>query len=661
MRSDRFVLMIVTAVLPVLFWTGSSSYDAVKFLALGMAGMFWLLLLAGRSWRRRPEPLLNRPWLVAGGLILLVVLVSSTQAAARPLVWRAAWLFSLTLLVALVTAVTVTTARDLRRLLAIAVAAVTAACLYGLTQMAGWVPGADPTSGFPAGISTLGNQNFLAGLAAAAVWPSLTLWTGHWRWVGLPATAVLLTTVVAAAAAGPLVAVLLAGAILALGLTLIRAGHRRRVPVAVGAVVVALTIASGWFVQDAMHHRPETAGSNVLHRRLFAGNSGAVRRTDWLVAAAMFTASPATGIGAGNYAVRWPEFRARLERDHPELDLAVHTRLAARAHNEYLQAAAELGLVGLVGLTAVLLLGLRAWSDRWRRVRDTRHAGAFLMLSAGLVTVAVHALVSFPLHLPATAMFVALLTGLLTSPAITPAVVPPRRGPVPRLLAPAVVALALVIGVGAVREFHADGLIARGSSMYAAGRIEEAVGPLTRGVASSWWPGQGALYLGLTRQALGQAAAARAHLLASLRSNPTYEGMLAAAEIHIEDGRHRAADSLVAVVLACRPFDTFRYQARYLQGLSTLRQGKRTEARRMFGALLADDPENFRARLALGYLAVLADNRSEAQNHYRQALYLAERKLQVLGRETTAAAVGQRARLTRQRETARKALASVDP
>lgn len=661
MRFDRFVLMILTAVLPVLFWTGSTSYDASKFLALGLAAFVWLLLVAGRCWRRRPEPLLSGPWLMAGGLALLVILLSQVHAGARPLVWRTAWLFGLLWLVALMTAATVTAIVTLRRLLTVAIAAVTAASLYGLAQMAGWAPGADPTSGFPAGISTLGNQNFLAGLAAATVWPSLALWTGRWKWFGLPATVVLSITVLAAGATGPLVAVLVAGAVLILGLILIRRGYQTRVPLATGAVILALAGASGWFIQDAMRHHPESAGGGALHRRLFQGNSGEVRRTDWLVAAAMFEASPVTGIGAGNYQIRWPDFRARLEQENPGLNLAAHTRLAARAHNEYLQAAAELGLVGLLGVAATLLVGMRAWTGRWRQVTDAAHAGAFLMLTAGLLTIAIHALVSFPLHLPATGLFFALLTGLLGSPVFAPGVALAPGGSVSRLLAPVFLVLALVVGVGSVREFRADHLMARGRDSYAAGRIEQAAGPLTRGVEASWWPGQGPLYLGLTRQALDQSGAARAHLQASLRSRPTYEGMLGLAEIHIEAGSHAVADSLVAIVLGCRPFDTFRFQARYLNGLSELRQGRRGVAREIFESLLEDDPENFRARLALGYLAALDRNIEGAKAHYRQALNLTERKLQVLGGVASAVALGKRARLVRQRETARRALASLDP
>jgi hypothetical protein len=130
-------------------------------------------------------------------------------------------------------------------------------------------------------------------------------------------------------------------------------------------------------------------------------------RTDALHAALRLVAQqPLTGTGAGRADLRW--------KGH---DHGAH--LFVYAHNEYLQVAAELGLVGLL-LLAILLVAIARLL--WR-ARPTRRASAtWAGVVAAAAAFAVHSGFDFVWHLPAIVLTVTLLVGLvLPAPTTAPA------------------------------------------------------------------------------------------------------------------------------------------------------------------------------------------------------------------------------------------------
>lgn len=70
----------------------------------------------------------------------------------------------------------------------------------------------------------------------------------------------------------------------------------------------------------------------------------------WGVGGEMLRAHPVTGVGANNYEVVYPAARARFSSRYPGSTLVEINEgfLIQRAHNEYIQIAAELGAVGIV-------------------------------------------------------------------------------------------------------------------------------------------------------------------------------------------------------------------------------------------------------------------------------------------------------------------------
>ncbi|MHB8724061.1 MAG: O-antigen ligase family protein [Casimicrobiaceae bacterium] len=86
------------------------------------------------------------------------------------------------------------------------------------------------------------------------------------------------------------------------------------------------------------------------------------------------------------------------------------------AHNDYLQAAMELGIPGV---TAMVLL-LVAYGRRLGGLLQTEDVGSFTLLqlaaAVGMLPAMLHSLVDFPLHMPANAMWFATLAGVLFHP-----------------------------------------------------------------------------------------------------------------------------------------------------------------------------------------------------------------------------------------------------
>jgi tetratricopeptide (TPR) repeat protein len=470
--------------------------------------------------------------------------------------------------------------------------------------------------------------------------------------------ALLLGMLAFSSAAAARVAAVAAAVFALTGWLLGRSRWNLRTPVILGAMALTGALTAGALVSDllAPARNPESATSWTA--RVFANNHGAIRRTDWLVAQEQWRQSPLLGRGAGNYGVDWPDVRAALTRSGLVVGLAEQAPVATRAHHEYLQLAAELGWAGVAWLGAVLLAGAIAWARPWRAAADHGDRHALLLLTAGLAAAAVTGLVSFPAHLPASALALALLMGALWSPALGSPASSARARPLPRWTAIAPLVTALALTVGAVRAFEGDLWLARGSRLFVGGSLDQAVAPLRAGLDRLPWPNEARLYLGLALAATEQPDEAARTLEASLRDRPSFEALLALAELHLDGRRFERAAELLAVVEDCRPALTFQQQAGYLRALSALRRERLAEARVQWTTLITNDPEDHRSWLGLGYLEALEGNRDAAAACYRRAIAALEAKIAAPA-PRTAAAGGQNVRWRAHLETARRALASV--
>ncbi len=659
MTIARLILFCLCVVLPVAVWPGSTTYESVKFAAWSVGGA---ALLAAAAWsigRGAALRLPPRPALAAALLLLAAILVSFLGAPSRVLPSRTLALAALWLVTAEAARAVSISRRDLRLLVSAAVIGGTVTSVLALAQMGGLLPGAPTWTGQLSGIGTLGNENYVAGLAAVLLLPSLMVLggsTGWWRaaaWASAPALAAM---VLFAEATGPKLAVAAAGlATFAVWSSLRLAGPRR------AALVLTALIAAGgaggvWLVKSGLQASGDSAGG-AAPRRLLDANHGDERRVDWLAAVQQFSTAPVTGVGAGNFGTFWAPAVAALQNDPDAAGLPAYLRFGRRTHNEYLQALAELGLAGMALLAGALAAYAVAWRRAWLAAPDAGARRDQLLATGGLLTVGVHALVSFPLHLPATALVAAVMAGAAVSPAAGGEHPPAAR--LGRAWSAIPAALALAVLVLTLRGFGGDLQLAQGRALHVAGDADAAATALSRGTQRVIWPGEGLVYLGLSQAAIG-APAAEATLRRSLHHHATFEALLALADLHLETDRHAEADSLARLVIAARaPFEAQQHAA-YIRGTSLMRRGDLRAARDVLNTALALDRQDHRLLLAQGTVYLKAGDPRAAQKHYIWADIAIQEKLKGLETSDDPAAAGQIARLEHDRGVVRKAIEALD-
>lgn len=223
-------------------------------------------------------------------------------------------------------------------------------------------------------------------LAGWAVWRVAATWKEARRWAALALAGAL------AAATFLIYAGLIAswsrgawmGAVAALVALVVAQGRRATAAaLAVGLVAIVVVVLAGGrggAVATALIGRLASPESYVAFTdprtiEITDANFATVQRlAQWQAAWGMFSDHPWLGVGIGNYAVAYPAYAL------PRWYLAL-----GHAHNYYLNAAAE---TGLVGLTAYLLLGAAAFLGVAQWIR--RGAGWPRALAIGILGALMH-------------------------------------------------------------------------------------------------------------------------------------------------------------------------------------------------------------------------------------------------------------------------------
>ncbi|MEO0602119.1 MAG: O-antigen ligase family protein, partial [Myxococcota bacterium] len=159
-----------------------------------------------------------------------------------------------------------------------------------------------------------------------------------------------------------------------------------------GASLAALAVAG--VVAMRRELVPRTVGVAVAVASVLAlviwGTPDFSRAAIWLATLRLWADHPLFGSGAGTFGRAVDAYRTDLDFT------SWH-----HAHNEPLQWVAETGLVG-----ALALVGAVAW---WWQRRSPRGRSRYGWLSLGLLGIALHALVEFPLHIPGILLVAAAL------------------------------------------------------------------------------------------------------------------------------------------------------------------------------------------------------------------------------------------------------------
>jgi tetratricopeptide (TPR) repeat protein/O-antigen ligase len=172
-----------------------------------------------------------------------------------------------------------------------------------------------------------------------------------------------------------------------------RAGYRTVVPLLL-VVVVAVTAAS-WVGADALLERVLKTGKDPL---------GDKRLAIWERSLHTLGEAPVLGTGLGTYGDAFPPHRP------PGIpsDLVVD-----HAHNDYLELAVELGVVGLLVAGWALVALASVVLPRWAARHDPLVRGVVLGGIGGLTAIVVHSALDFGLHMPANALLAVFIGALL--------------------------------------------------------------------------------------------------------------------------------------------------------------------------------------------------------------------------------------------------------
>jgi len=182
------------------------------------------------------------------------------------------------------------------------------------------------------------------------------------------------------------------------GLIMIRKGPviwRWALAVLIGALIAGVLVWAGE-LEDQLFRRSDLTRISRLRTeqsRFYA----------WADTMDMALRVPLTGVGLGGYAWKFPMYQsvdiARQKMDY--------------AHNDYLETSAELGLGGLflqVGLTlGIALVGLAGR----RKLVNRKVKGLATGMLAGFAGVSIHALIDFPLRIPAVGCMYSMMGGCL--------------------------------------------------------------------------------------------------------------------------------------------------------------------------------------------------------------------------------------------------------
>ena len=363
-------------------------------------------------------------------------------------------------------------------------------------------------------------------------------------------------------------------------------------------------------------------------RQLWERQSGAIRAWDLWVGYEMWRDRPLFGIGLGGYKIHFVPYKPAFLSSPRGAGYAFPFPRADQAHNEYVQVAAEMGAFGvlvlLAGLGTLGYLGLRRVSAQ----RDPAKRLELLLLGGGLVAFFVHAVPTFPLHLPASSLAFVVILGLALSPRYGPIGDRPvrLRGRGLKLIVASLSLFSLVVSVIAVRDMVGDALLLAGQVSLGYGDVALARQQLSRAVELDFCPRVSLYWLGMAQLQAGDIRAAQATLRECLDRYRPEALYLQLASVDLALGETKEARALIGELLATIPPREMEIEARYLLALADMRDGDFVAAKGRLEGIVALEPDHELAHFQLGEVARMRYLWDEARLHYERALTIVARK-----------------------------------
>jgi len=636
---DRVLVFLISFFvfsMPLFIWPGITEYGYGKSI-FSLVGVSILLAWWGVSALVRGEWKVRLPWLTFPVLALIVIsFFSLIHAVNGRVVIQSLALVVFFFLFYLLLANTVKEKRDVTLILFALLISAFFASLYGLLQYLGVMRGAHGTHGLNEIISTMGNRNYLGGFLAYLLIPSVILIVRLRSRILRAVTIILLSFNFGMAMlvnqTGTRVALLVAFIALLIGWAIFRpiAPLRKN-----RAWLIALLLALVFtFLVEAPSGPLNSvvglsADSSSWIGRIWSQNAGKTRSWDWWVGWEMFKEHPIVGVGLGNYKLNFLPYKAAFLASPQGANYDFYIPRAAQAHNDYVQVVAELGSLGSLALLALLLAIPFSFWIRLRKNTDEFDRFDLLLLAGGIVVFLVHALVSFPAHLPSSSLVLVLALGLASSPAY-------GRGATKTVhltgwslkgVTAGLLVVCLGVSVIGIRDYRANLLLAQGTRQLQIGQTRLAEATLERSVKLDFCPRQTYYYLATAKIQQGRYEEGLDDLMLCRTRFVSEEVYLTLANVAINLGETEIAQENVDLLLSTHANPSMEIQAKYLNGMIAFREGDYDRAGDLLEALVEDHPSFERAYIALGDLYRGLRMPVTARKNYEKALSLIDKAL----------------------------------
>lgn len=637
-RTRGFLLIVLVGSLPLVIMPWATSYPYAK--GIYALWMIWALVAiwAGEgacrgTWRLRwPLSLL---WLV-----LLAVMGLSAVMGDRSSLIALLHGGTFVLLYGIVanTAVSWHQARTLLGVLLLSGAMVAS---YALLQAVGAAPRPPGVEGREASISTLGNVNYLASFLSFLFVPGLALTLGarrlELRAAGILALGMMLVTLGVARSLGAwlaLAAALASFVLFSRALGKPRAkGKTSKQVIRASALLVAVLGGVVIVVGFTLWSSASIEGGDAITATV---RSVKLRVWSWLTALAMVQDHPLLGIGLNRYPEEFLAYKAKLYQQGWDRRLGVdfYVSRSEQAHNEYLQTAAEMGLLGVFVLLWGLGRGLRVLRPsgfQHLRYAEARRLSAALL--AGLVAVSIDALYDFPLHRPTSALAAVVFLGLLSSRSLqSPAWRTARplrvKAPMSTVAALLVTAAAMALWLSAYRDLRADVLIESARRDLELGRLARAQAQLERSLQWAWQPAKALFYLGEVYYERGDYERAIDALERALKGL-AHEGIyLRLAQAYGQLGDEARAWEYLEALLATEPHPVHKLPAYLLRAELWRREGNYALALAQLDHVIRQSPNFIDAYTLAAQIYEEKNDRRAAAEMYQRGLQVASRLLE---------------------------------
>jgi O-antigen ligase len=180
-------------------------------------------------------------------------------------------------------------------------------------------------------------------------------------------------------------------------------------------ILVVIIIITFLFVVPTTLNNSSTVISKIKSRisvtQLTQDSSYNRRIAIWKFTGMMIKDHPLLGSGIGTYKYNTLRYQAEFFTQGENRSLYPHG-FADKAHNEYLQLWAELGIIGLGIFIWLIISYFKFGLEILRKIKDEYRQGIIIGLMGAVVAVLVDGIFGFPLHLPATIVLFWLALGL---------------------------------------------------------------------------------------------------------------------------------------------------------------------------------------------------------------------------------------------------------